>query len=71
MSDLLVAAWDIAKREGGNAVFCSHVDQLPNSPSCCESCHTDEEMGYDNLWDEKGGIEYSLCCTKRNFIFGN
>jgi len=39
-----------------------------NWSGCCTSCHDDEELGYDNLYDEEpeNCLETHLCCSGRN-----
>jgi len=70
-NELEQEAIKIMKSDGMNVLYCSHVNKLKDAPPCCESCHEDEDDGYDNLYNEIDGLKYNLCCVKRIYLFGD
>ena len=46
--------------------YCSDVKDAVDDEvweGCCNSCHEDEDEGYDTMMDmEHGGHEYHICC---------
>jgi len=72
MSDLktLLAIAEMRK-QGDKVLYCRHVDELEGAPSCCSSCHIDEDLGYENLYDEATDdieVNHHLCCAKREWL---
>lgn len=73
MNNLLDAAIAEMKKDESTDLYCSHVDSLGCAPSCCSSCHEDNELGCYNLYEtanEKIPVDSYLCCTKRNWLKG-
>lgn len=46
-------------------IYCSDLAQELGKPSCCTSCHDDEEMGYETLIELYDGekLTHRVCCS--------
>lgn len=46
--------------------YCSDYDGAPGMPRCCDSCHDDEEAGYNGLlekYNADGVLTHMVCCA--------
>lgn len=51
--------------------YCTDYDGHPDKPSCCDSCHDDEETGYEGLlekYNEDDQLTHMVCCKVHTWL---
>lgn len=68
----VAAAINEMREQGDDVLYCRHVAALEGAPDCCHDCHTDEESGFGDLYDDQPtdtiGVTHHLCCCKRDWL---
>lgn len=51
-------------------LYCTDLDKEPGFPGCCDSCHEDANIGYDDLAEFYVGerMTHKVCCRVSGWL---